>query len=49
MNIDMSFLKDLGIEEFNYGASYGEWIRNEKARVLESVTPINGQVIGKVV
>ncbi len=48
MNIDMSFLKDLGIEEVNYGASYGEWIRNDQGRILESRTPITGEVIGKV-
>ncbi len=48
MQVDMSFLKDLGIEKKNYGASYGEWIRNESAPVLKSVTPITGEVIAEV-
>jgi len=48
MNIDLSFLSDLGIEKKNYGASYGEWIRNESAPILKSVTPITGEVIGEI-
>ncbi|GAB4339236.1 MAG: aldehyde dehydrogenase family protein [Calditrichia bacterium] len=49
MKIDMSFLKTLGIESRNYGASYGEWIRNDAGKVLQSITPINGEVIAEVV
>jgi len=48
MKLDLSFLKDLGIEKKNYGASFGEWIRNEAAPVLKSVTPITGEIIGEV-
>ncbi len=48
MQIDMSFLKELGIEKRVYGASKGEWIRNDKAPVSESVTPINGEVIAEI-
>ena len=48
MKLDLSFLKDLGIEKKNYGASFGEWIRNEASPVLKSVTPITGEIIGEV-
>ena len=48
MQMDMSFLKDLGIEKKNYGASYGEWIRNTQASVLKSITPINGETIAEI-
>ncbi len=48
MDIDLSFLSELGIEKKNYGASYGEWIRNESAPILKSVTPITGEVIGEI-
>jgi aldehyde dehydrogenase (NAD+) len=48
MKIDISFIKDLGIEKINYGTSYGEWIQNDAATVLKSISPINGEVISEV-
>ena len=48
MKLDMSFLSELGIEKKNYGASYGEWVKNETGKLLPSVTPINGEVIAEV-
>jgi aldehyde dehydrogenase (NAD+) len=48
MQIDMSFLKDLGIEKKIFGASYGEWIKNEQASILKSITPINGETIAEI-
>jgi aldehyde dehydrogenase (NAD+) len=48
MKIDMSFLKDLGIKAKNYGAGYGEWIRNDTAPLLKSISPINGEVIAEI-
>ncbi|MEJ2637211.1 MAG: aldehyde dehydrogenase family protein [Calditrichia bacterium] len=44
----MSFLKELGIEKKNFGASYGEWIRNDKAPLLKSTSPINGELIAEI-
>jgi aldehyde dehydrogenase (NAD+) len=48
MKLDMSFLKNLGIEKRNYGASFGEWIVNDGAPVLKSISPINGEVIAEI-
>ncbi len=48
MKLDMSFLKELGIEKKNFGASYGEWIRNDKAPLLKSTSPINGELIAEI-
>lgn len=48
MNIDISFLKDLGIKKINYGTSYGEWIQNDTSSILKSISPINGEVIAEV-
>lgn len=48
MNIDISFLKDLGINKINYGTSYGEWIQNDTSTILKSISPINGEVIAEV-
>lgn len=48
MQVDKSFLADLGIEKRVYGAGYGEWIRNDSAPVLKSVSPINGEVIAEI-
>lgn len=48
MQIDFSFLKELGIHKKNYGASYGEWIGSEKNPILKSITPINGEIIAEV-
>ncbi|RMG32535.1 MAG: aldehyde dehydrogenase family protein [Methanobacteriota archaeon] len=44
------FLKELGIEEINPGACYGEdgWSPVEGREIIESVTPIDGTVIAKV-
>jgi aldehyde dehydrogenase (NAD+) len=48
MKDDLSLLKDLGIDKKNYGASYGKWIKNDRAPLLESITPINGEVIAEI-
>ncbi len=48
MKVDMSFLKELGIRDKNYGASYGEWIGNENAPLLASKTPVNGETIAEI-
>lgn len=48
MQIDLSFLKELGIHKKNYGASYGEWIGSERNPILKSITPINGEEIADV-
>ncbi len=48
MKLDLSFLKDLGIEKKIYGASYGEWIRNDEAPILKDITPITGEVIAEI-
>lgn len=48
MNIDISFLKDLGINKINNGTSYGEWIQNDTSTILKSISPINGEVIAEV-
>ncbi|GAB4366237.1 MAG: aldehyde dehydrogenase family protein [Calditrichia bacterium] len=48
MKLDLSFLKELGIDKKNFGASYGEWIRNEAAQLMPVHTPVNGEVIGEV-
>jgi aldehyde dehydrogenase (NAD+) len=48
MQLDLSFLKELGIHNKNYGASYGEWIGSEQSSVLRSITPINGDVIAEI-
>lgn len=48
MNIDLSFLEELGIQKENIGTYAGEWIKSDHAPVLESVSPIHGEVIAKV-
>lgn len=48
MNLDLSFLKELGIEKENIGTYAGGWIRSEGAPLLESISPINGQPIASV-
>lgn len=48
MKIDTSFLTQLGIEKKNFGAGYGKWIENRQAPVLNSVSPINGEVIAEI-
>jgi aldehyde dehydrogenase (NAD+) len=48
MKIDLSFLKDLGIDKKNYGASYGKWISSDSSPLVKSITPINGEVIAEI-
>jgi hypothetical protein len=48
MKIQMSFLEDLGIRSSNYGASYGEWIKNDKTEKISSISPINGEKIADI-
>ena len=46
----MKILKDLGIDEVNYGASLGpgRWSNTDNAGKIDSINPANGQVIGSV-
>ena len=48
MQVDMSFIKKLGISKKNYGASFGQWIQNDGSKTLASVSPINGEVIAEI-
>lgn len=48
MSLDLSFLRELGIADENMGTYAGEWFKSDNAPLLESVTPITGEVIGKV-
>jgi aldehyde dehydrogenase (NAD+) len=48
MKIDKSFLEELGIKKVNFGASYGEWIKNDKSDKISSISPINGEVIADI-
>jgi len=48
MQIDMSFINELGIQKKNFGASFGEWIKNDSSKILASVSPINGEVIAEI-
>jgi len=48
MQLDLSFLKHLGIQKKNYGASYGEWIGSQQGPILKSITPITGEVIAEI-
>ncbi len=48
MNIDRSFLAELGIADTNYGAAYGhEWLASGGATIA-SESPVDGQTIAKV-
>jgi len=42
------FLKNLGIEDVNSGVWAGEWIKEPGGSVIDSVSPITGDVIAKV-
>ncbi len=46
----MDFLKELGIEQNNYGACVGgkEWIKTGKGKKLDSVNPSTGEIIASV-
>ena len=45
----MEFLKKLGIEKENYGASTGlKWYGSKKNDVLKIYSPINGKFLAKV-
>lgn len=47
--VKMDFLKQLGIENENYGASTGiEWIKNTDSGVIEVKSPADGKFIAKV-
>ncbi len=46
-SIDMSFLKELGIDELNSGAYCGEWLECNGS-VLESKSPATGELIASV-
>ena len=48
--LDLSFLKELGIEEINSGSCYGPdgWGSTENKDLLDVITPITGEVIAKV-
>jgi aldehyde dehydrogenase (NAD+) len=48
MKLDLSFIKDLGIEKKNFGASYGKWIGSTSAPLLKSISPINGETIAEI-
>lgn len=41
-------LKEFDIQDLNYGAFNGKWLTDVGGDILESVSPINNQVIGKV-
>ena len=41
-------LERLGIKAENYGACYGEWIENKNDDILESYSPINGDLLAKI-
>ncbi|MBN1348808.1 aldehyde dehydrogenase family protein [candidate division KSB1 bacterium] len=41
-------LQALDLENKQYGAFHGEWLTDVSGKVLESVSPINGQAIGSV-
>ena len=41
-------LKTLGIEKINPGGFNGDWLIDSSGEVLESRSPINGQVIAKI-
>lgn len=42
------FLKELGINEINSGASYGPWIEKPTGGELVSISPIDGKPIAKI-
>ena len=46
----MDFLKELGIEQNNYGACVGgkEWIKTGQGKKLDSVNPSTGEIIASV-
>ena len=46
----MEFLKELGIEKENYGASLGpgHWSKTTESGKIVSKNPTNGEVIGSV-
>lgn len=45
----MKFLNSLGIKSFNSGCSTGaQWFEQEGNETIESISPINGQIIGSI-
>jgi aldehyde dehydrogenase (NAD+) len=48
MTTNRSFLQDLQLRDTSSGACYGPWINNPSGAMLESVSPVDGQLIGKV-
>lgn len=41
-------LKTFGLDKMNYGAFAGEWLNDTHGDVIESVSPIDGAVLGKI-
>jgi len=39
---------DLGLQAINSGVYYGEWMQTDGKVLVESVSPVNGQVLGSV-
>ncbi len=44
----MEYLKNLGLEAFNKGTSTGQLFLGEESHVLESYSPVDGKLIGRV-
>mgnify|MGYP001394317930 CR=1 FL=1 len=45
-----NILKDLGINDINYGSCIGgdDWLQNKDSGIIESINPTNGKLIAKV-
>ncbi len=41
-------LRTFGLDQMNYGAFAGEWLTDVGGEVLESVSPIDGAVVGRI-
>ncbi len=48
MGISTDFLKELGLDEMNLGTSTGEYWLDGTGDTLQSISPVDGQLIGKV-
>ncbi|WP_027365358.1 L-piperidine-6-carboxylate dehydrogenase [Desulfotruncus alcoholivorax] len=48
MHLDLSFLKELGINDNNSGVYNGNWLKSQNAPEIEVTTPINGKTIASV-
>lgn len=49
MNVDLTFLKELGIQDKNIGTYAGEWLSSDGAKILDSISPINGEKIASII